>query len=228
MMTKEEAVKAFREAASEEFRHIPEEQDIEYEFSEKFIKRTEKLFEKVERNAAYTISSRGKRAFSALTAAVIISLLGVMSVTAIREPVVDFFVKRFEGFDEVYFEGETSEKINYVYSFSREPEGFTEIHRISNDKINIVQYQNSKSGSTIELCQTATDDTSLVIENKSGKASSFDINGQKVCIYMNNYPEEGRSDYYYAFWVCEGYSISITYSGVAGVEEIVELIKTVK
>lgn len=224
MMSKNELFEAFREAASEEFISVPDEEEIEYEFSERFIRKTERLFKKVEHN----YRSKGKRIFSALIAAIIMFLLGVMSVTAIREPVVDFFVKRFEGFDEVSFEGATSEKIGYVYSFEKVPEGFTEIHRISNDKVNIVQYQNAQTGSIIELCQSATDDTSLVLDNESGTVSTFDINNKKVCIYMNDFHKSEHSDYYYAFWICGEDSISLTYSGMASVEEIVEIIKTVK
>lgn len=47
-MTREEAKKAFREVAAQEFAHIPEENEIEYEFSERFnekIKNQEKFFE---------------------------------------------------------------------------------------------------------------------------------------------------------------------------------------
>lgn len=40
-MTREEAKKAFREIASEEFAHIPEENRIDYEFSERFDERDE-------------------------------------------------------------------------------------------------------------------------------------------------------------------------------------------
>lgn len=40
-MTREELKKAFREVASEEFAHIPEESGIDYEFSKRFDEKNE-------------------------------------------------------------------------------------------------------------------------------------------------------------------------------------------
>ena len=91
-MTKTEVLNAFREVASEEFIHIPNEEDIEYEFSEKFNKKMKKLLRKAEHKDIHRSAKISKKII-AVAAAIVIILAGLMSVSAIREPVVNFVLE---------------------------------------------------------------------------------------------------------------------------------------
>lgn len=76
-MTKSEVLNAFREVASEEFAHIPDEKDIEYIFSENFKKKMKKLLKKTENSATYA-PSKFFKSFLAIAAAFAIILTAVV------------------------------------------------------------------------------------------------------------------------------------------------------
>lgn len=59
-MTREELKKAFREVASEEFAHIPEENRIEYEFSDRFDEKKENSESFIESLLSENTSDNGK------------------------------------------------------------------------------------------------------------------------------------------------------------------------
>lgn len=93
-MTRCEAEKAFRESASEEFLHIPAENEIEHEFSEKFNRKMKKLLREVEYNGTHFLSKPQKRVL-ALVAVIIMLFAGIMSIGNIRKAVVEFACEAF-------------------------------------------------------------------------------------------------------------------------------------
>ena len=132
-MTREEAFEVFRFYASKECEDVPvDESEIEYEFSEEFNRKMEKLLRRVAYDRTHAVSWAARKVI-AVAAAIIFALAGMMSVSAIREPVVEFFYNIYEEFMEIFFEGDTTEKITYVYSLSEIPEGFVETQRFSFD-----------------------------------------------------------------------------------------------
>lgn len=94
-MTREEIFDAFRKAASEEFECIPDEKSIDYNFSKTFDKKIESVFHHFENGGKHPISKLSKMII-AVAAAVVLILAGLMSVSAIREPVVNYIVKKYE------------------------------------------------------------------------------------------------------------------------------------
>lgn len=89
-MNKNDFFKALREKASEEFKDIPEENEISYEFSDSFNKKMKDLTEcpdagKVRR---FTYS---RRLVAALVAAVILLFAGILGVSASRNYISRFF-----------------------------------------------------------------------------------------------------------------------------------------
>lgn len=94
-MTRCEAKKAFRESASEEFLHIPAENEIEHEFSEKFNRKMKKLLREVEYNGTHYLSKPQKRVL-ALIAVTVMIFAGLTSVGAVREAVVEFVAETFD------------------------------------------------------------------------------------------------------------------------------------
>ncbi len=221
-MTREEAFEVFRFYASKEFEDVPvDESEIEYEFSEEFNRKMEKLLRRVAYDRTHAVSWAARKVI-AVAAAIIFALAGMMSVSAIREPVVKFFYNIYEEFMEIFFEGDTTEKITYVYSLSEIPEGFVETQRTSFDTVNSVIYENRQSGYTIEFKQSITEDTPFYVDNEQGDIEKFEIDGNEIIIYTSN-----CGDNYYAFWIKDSYSLKLTYSGHTTVEEILKLVKTV-
>ena len=221
-MTKEEVFEVFRYYASKEFEDIPEnESEIDCEFSDEFNKKMDKLLKRVSYDRAHIVSWTGKKIL--LIAAIIILMLsGIMSVGAIRGPVVELIYNIYEGFTEIFFDGDTTDKITYRYSFSEVPEGFVETQRISDDSINIVRYENKQTGDIIRLSQHTTYDSSFLLDNEHGYIKKIDVDGNEINIYINDY-----GDNYCAFWIENSNYLTLTYSGNTTVEEILNLINAI-
>lgn len=107
-MTRCEAEKAFRESASEEFLHIPAENEIEHEFSEKFNRKMKKLLRKVEYNGTHYLSKPQKRVL-ALIAVTVMIFAGLTSIGAVREAVVEFVTETFDNGAFYDFDADTAE-----------------------------------------------------------------------------------------------------------------------
>lgn len=221
-MTREEVLRAFREVASEEFAHIPKEEDIEYEFSEHFNKKMDKLLRKIEHNSVYPTLKLSKRILT-VVAAILILLAGLMSVSAIREPVVNFIVKEYETFMEFFFSGDTSERIEYEYVLSEIPEGFDLVTQTSDYDVVYAEYKNETTGDEIVFSQAVTDDLALSIDNEHGTISNELVNDTEVCIYEH---ENGK--YFQANWTLQTYSLTLTYYGNIEKDAFLELVESIK
>lgn len=221
-MTKEEVFEVFRYYASKEFEDIPEnESEIDCEFSDEFNKKMEKLLKRVSYDRTHIVSW-ARRKFVMVAATIILVLAGMMSVGAIREPIVEFIYNVYEEFVEIFFEGDTTDKITYRYSLSEIPEGFVETQRISDDSINIVRYENKGNGDIIEIKQCVTEDKAFLLDNKLGRVEKHIINNNEINIYISDY-----GDYYFAFWLSGTDSIKLTYSGFTSIEEILKTIEAI-
>lgn len=221
-MTKEEVFEVFRYYASKEFEDIPvNESEIKSEFSDEFNKKMAKLLKRVSYDRTHIVSWTGKKIIL-VAATIILMISGVMSVGAIREPIVEFIYNVYEEFIEIFFGGDTTDKITYRYSLTEIPEGFVETHNISNKSVNIVEYENVNNNHKIELCQSKTKNTSLILDTQKGYVKKFNINKINVDVYISNY-----GNYYYAVWTQDSYAISLTYSGATTVEEIINLINSI-
>ncbi len=222
-MTRDEAYEVFRYYASKEFEEIPKhDSEIEYTFSAKFNRKMDKLLKRVHYDNTHVVTWVARKVIVAAITVVLL-LAGLMSVGAIREAVVEFVYDVYEGFMEVFYTGDTTDVITYRYSFSEIPEGFVEYQRISDDCTNIVEYENKTNGNKIGLIQTSTKDSSFVMDNNHGRVAEFVINDKVINIYISN---RGKS--YIAFWIEGAYALKLTYSGTTTVEEICQLIKTIK
>lgn len=221
-MTRCEAIKAFREVASEEFAHIPNENEIEYEFSERFNRKMEKFLDKIEYNSTHSIS-KSKRYTLTLIAAIIMLFVGLISVSAIREPIVNFIIEKYETFVEFSFSGDTSKHIEYEYGFSELPSGFKEIvYQVAEGSI-YKEYLNEQTTEIISLYQTVTDANKINLDNEQGEIITESINGSQVYIYKHN-----NNDYIQANWISKTYSIILTYHGDIETDEFVNLIKSIE
>lgn len=220
-MTREELFNAFREVASEEFAHIPNEEDIEYEFSERFNKKMDKLFKKIERNCTYPTFSLSKRILT-VVAAIIIMFAGLMSVSAIREPIVNFIVEKYETFVDFFFSGDTSKQIEYEYGFSEIPNNFDLVTKTNDYDIIYAEYKNEITDDEIVFKQTITDEKWITEDNEHGTTTTEFINGVEIHIYEYN-----NGNYIHAHWIEKSYSLFLAYYGDITKEEFIDLIKSI-
>ena len=221
-MTREEFFSVLREAASEEFAHIPDEDEIEYEFSERFNKKMDKLFKKIERNCNYPTVRISKRIITVL-AAILIIFAGLMSVSAIREPIVDFVLEFFEEHIDFGFSGDVSQEIEYEYGFSEIPEGFELTVKNNEGGTVYTEYTNTHTGDIIILTQSITDGDDISVDKEHGIITKEIVDGTEVYIYEHN-----SDDYFNAIMIKENYSVMLVYYGNIEKEAFIELVKSIK
>ena len=159
----------------------------------------------------------------ALAAALIVLFAGIMSVGAVREPVVNFIVKTYEGFKRILFSGDSLAEIDHVYAFAEVPEGFVETQRISNKEMNLVRYENRETGAVIELSQSITTDYSFSFDSENGEIRAFNVDGKEIKIYC----AESQA-VFIALWIEDTYSMELIYSGETDTDELLRLINTIK
>lgn len=226
-MTRSEFNEMFRVVISEEFADIPPESEIQYEFSKEFLDKMQKLINGTEddthKEQKKHRSSVAIKRIVALAAALIVLFAGIMSVGAVREPVVNFIVKTCEGFKRVLFSGDSLTEINRVYAFTEVPEGFVETQRISNKETYFVRYENRETGAVIELFQSIKNDYSISFDSENGEIKTFNTDGKEVKIYCAE-----SETLYSAFWVEDKYSMELIYSGETDTDELLRLINTIK
>lgn len=221
-VSKEEFLDILREYASKEFEHIPKSDDeIDYEFSEEFERKMEKLIDSVGNNKKPRKLNH-RKSIAILIAAIIVAFAGAMSVGAIREPIVEFIYKVYDGFTDLLFEGDTTGNITYIYSLSEIPEGFVETDRLINDNINYVSYEDIQTNSKIELVQQPTKDVFISLDNENGHIENYMVNGIEIAIYISD-----RNDCHIAFWSIDSNYIELTYHGTTTIDEILNLIKSI-
>lgn len=217
-MKKDELFDIFRKYASKEFEDIPKNDDIDYEFSKDFENKMAKLIDDISDDKKASSISR-RKAIAILIAAVFILITGAMSVSAIREPIVEFMYKIYDGFTDVLFDGDTSNKITYRYSFSETPEGFVETEHLITDGVDYIKYENKQNKNIIEFSQNITENISVSLDNEHGSFEKIQVNGNEINIYISDY-----GDYYYAFWNIDYYYMELTYHGTATLDELQNLI----
>lgn len=226
-MTRSEFNETFRSVISEEFADIPPESEIQYEFSKEFLDKMQKLINGTEDDTHKAQkkqwSSVAIKRIVALAAALIVLFAGIMSVGAVREPVVNFIFKTYEGFKRVLFSGDSLTEIDHVYAFAEVPEGFVETQRISNKEMNLVRYENGETGAVIVISQSITTDYSFSLDSENGEIKTFDTNGKEVKIYCAE-----SETLYSAFWIEDTYIMELTYSGETDTDELLRLINTIK
>lgn len=219
---KDDLIKAFHEAAAREFAFIPPEDEIDYTFSARFLKKMDALIEKAEYKRTHKISKAAKKIL--IAAAVFILLLaGMMSVGAVREAVVKIIHEKFDGYYDITFEGDTTDKIGYAYSLQPIPEGFEVTVYTADEGSIYAEYSNSGTGDIIIFSQVVTDGSQPSIDSENGKISTFLLDGLQIYIYKKNNTE----NYTIAYWTKDAYFFNLVYYGKISAEEMLELIKTI-
>lgn len=226
-MTRSEFNMAFSTVIEEEFANIPDESEIEVEFSDEFNRKMQELIDSIGANNGQQPKNDRKsrlniKGLIALAATLALLLAGLMSVNAAGDSIVNFIVKTYEDFKEILFTGDGAAKIDHVYAFAEVPEGFTETERVLNDDMSFVRYENSETGAVIELSQSTANITTMFLDDKSVKSKTLSDDGEYVEIYC------GESDEIYnAFWIEDMYSMELLYSGETSYDELLKIINAI-
>lgn len=219
-MSKAELKNAFREAASYEFREIPQnDSQIQYEFSASFEERMEKIIKKDRSFFWKFVNTASKRA--AVVAVVCMALiLTACSVPAIREPIVRFIVEIFDGGNVYDFEGDITDTISQKYEMTFVPDGFTLIDTFACDGGITYTYEN-ESGKKILFDQAITDGTFLSVDNENGTYKIIEVAGHETHLYF-------RGTTSVAFWIEDVYFFQITSNDSITEETLIKMVESVE
>lgn len=218
-MTRSEFNMAFSTVIAEEFANIPDESEIEVEFSDEFNRKMQELIDSIGANDGQKPKSSRKsrlniKGLIALAATLALLLAGLVSVNATGNPIVNFIVKTYEDFKEILFAGDGAAEIDHVYAFTKVPEGFTETERVLNDDMSFMRYENSETGAVIELSQTTINDSSFVLDYENADIKTLYLPDKKVKVYDGEFET-----------CCEGIScIKMIYSGKINYEELMDMV----
>ncbi len=181
---KELFVKAFMEAERLDNADLPREDEIQWDFSEKFLQSMDKLIQK---NNRIQLSTRRTVTKSLLAAviATMIAFTALMSVSATREPIIDFVKKVFSQFNEITLSNESVPPVDTIeteYTLSYLPEGF-KLDTYRKDDYSVFSVWKNEAGEEIVFFQNILD-TDLNINNEHNY-QELTVNGYEA--YLNEY-----------------------------------------
>ena len=181
---KELFVKAFMEAERLDNAEIPSEDEIQWEFSEKFVRSMDRLVKKNNRIMLSTRRTVTKGLLAAIIA-VMVLFTGLMSVAATRKPIIEFVKKIFPQFNEITLSensAPTIDKIETEYTLTNLPKGY-EIseYKISDNEVFAVWV--NESGEKIVFSQEILD-SNISIDNEH-EYREIEINGLNTVEYLD-------------------------------------------
>lgn len=216
-ISKEEWKQAFQDSITAEFAEVPlREEEIEYTFSEAFLKNMDKLVHCQKKRSWNMLNTAKKRV--AMFAIMILALfMTACSIKEIRLEFMRWYEEVYGGFEHK-FELKTFERrITNEYGLTVIPKGFKEVARLTGPSSRMTGYENEE-GDYIALEQYATDE--LVVFKDSKKEYVVLIREIEVQVY--EYAERVS-----AVWLEKGDCMILTYYGCEDVEDVKAIIETI-
>lgn len=216
-MTREELNRAFHEAVALEFVDIPlQKSEIDYTFSENFIRKMDNLIAIQEDGVWRFLNVVRKR-----IAVIAIIILGVsISACGINQVITHLYGNVYEEMREEFYAGVTATEIAYTYGISELPEGFEANSRTGSAGHQMREYKDER-GHRIHFLQDATEGVKMHIRNEQVTKTSVVIRGLDVVFFENN-------DLIGAMWIEDGYFMELIYYGCEDVEAVIALVESVE
>ncbi|MBR7133663.1 MAG: DUF4367 domain-containing protein [Clostridia bacterium] len=218
-ITEQELKKALSKGFDLQFLNVPAETEIEHIFSQGFEARMQRLEAKNKNGYWHFINTAAKRAACFFLGLFAVFSLGV-SVDAIRLPAVELAVKIFDIYNEYYFDGDTTQKIEHEYKITRIPEGFIKTSESKTEASVNYTYING-AGDKIIYSQTITADTGVFLDNEHGKIYTLLLGDIKVNAY--EHPEVKH-----LMWLKDGYLFELTAYGEVTVQTLTDIISGIE
>lgn len=201
----------------EAYKALPDEKIV---FSEAFEKNIQKLAKK-RKSFVWQATKTVPRRIAVVFIAAIITFCLMMSISAIRTPVVSFFVNFYESFVGLFFDVEEpeAENIKDFYSPSYIPAGYSEFSH-TQSKIRTETIWKSETGRII-LVQDILNQNHKLIDSEDSNYSKLQID-EKTVYYMS------KNGQYYLIWTDKNYLFEINCSEEIGLNEIEKIIRSME
>ncbi len=213
---------AFRQVISSEFSHIPKNEDeIEFEFSERFNKRMEKLIN-AQQKCYYKLINTAAKRVAMIFVLILTMLTAALSVKAIREPIVKFVKQIYENFIQYSVDGDTVDKITEEYSLTYVPDGFNKTNILRDYNFVITTYEN-ESGDKIKFSQMLTGShLEYFVDNETGYINSEVVDG--ISVEFKNWKYNAKN----AVWIEHGFVFTLDCYGEISLDEIKQMIASLE
>lgn len=199
------------------YKALPDEKIV---FSEAFEKSIQKLSKK-RKSLAWQATKTVPRRIAVVFIAAIITFCLMMSISAIRTPVVNFFVNVYESLSDLFFKAEEpiAANIEDFYSPSYLPDGYSEFAN-TQSKIRIVTVWKSETGRII-LTQDVLNENHKFIDTEDSNYSELQIDEKTVYYILKN----GQ---YSLVWIDNNYLFEIDCPEEIGLNEIEKIIRSME
>ena len=192
-------IKALAEVAEERTPDFPDAPD--HVFSAEFENRMKLLFDGAGSGPRRSRRPAVKRALIAAAVLLIAALLS-LSVSGVRDAVIHFFVRHFDGYDEIVFEESERTTIETQYGFPAPPEGFRLTEETEFDSFIRRVYENDHEEYLVFEQKIAQRGGENSIDNERNRFEIVEIDGTEV--YAAVY-----GDFVTLFWARDGYVLSL-------------------
>ncbi len=196
-----------------EFCDVPNEDDIEYEFSKNYLKAKEKLLKKLDRSYWKYINTAAKKV-AVILFALVIAFSSLMTVDAFRETVLDFIVTIYKTFTQLEASTNEEKQIKKFYSIMEIPTEYSPIIRNFNDAIGHQTWSNNYK--QITLSQNLSH-TSNQFDSEHGELIEAEINNTSCLVCQDN-------NYLFCYWEFDGYRFELIYPIDLGEEFMSEVV----
>lgn len=186
-MSQNEFILALGKSLQKDYRELIQSDIPQYEVSDKFKKKMEKLI-KYQRKPYFRFTCTAGRRAACIIVAVIVLSVSSLSVDAVYNTIYNFIVKTFSDHDEISYNNDSDsypETIEEEYVISNIPEGFELTEHHENENMVASVYLNEDK--YIMLEQTVKYGFILNHDNEYSTAENYtDENGQEYIIRITD------------------------------------------
>ena len=198
-----------------EFSNIPEADEIDYTFSDGYIKYKDKLLNKLGHSYWKFVNTVAKKA-AVIIIALIISFSSLMTVDAFREKFVKFLYTVYTNFTQIESKNNDNEKyFTRNYSLNNIPNGYIKVFNESN-KHSTVYYWKNINNQLIMLTQISILNSNQ-FNTEHGTLKETTINDTPCLTCKTN------TDYF-CYWEFDGYRFELIYPIALGEQFMSEVV----
>lgn len=198
-----------------EFSTVPNENEIDHIFSDKYLKVKEKLLNKLGQSYWKYVNTVAKKA-AIIILTIIIAFSSLMTVDSIRETIIDFVVNIYNTFAQIEANHINSPAtIETFYSIPFTPKAFYKKYLNCNKLLSSICWRNNQSENII-LTQ-ASPSRSYKFNSEHGELREFIINDTPCLTCKDN-------NLYYCYWEYDGYRFELIYPIDLGEEFMSEVV----
>ncbi len=198
-----------------EFSRVPQEEKINHDFSEAYIKGKNYAIqntEQVERKSTKTVIKK----IAVIVVTLLFATSSLMSVDAVRNNVSNFIFHVYNSFTEIKQDKETDkEKIVSKYTLSNLPDGYYVASTDANS-LSFITFYTNKNSESIVLNQMVTS-VSKNFNSEQGELSEVKINDTNCLICK-------KDSNYFCYWDFDGYRFELIYPMELGEKYMAEVV----